>query len=186
MCRRDRLGEQGPPVQVWTPHRQRRDDVRRGGGRDLAGGGAAHTVGDELEVRPGEAGVLVVLADEAHVGGGSVGEVQHPSLLPGRSVRPGTPRDPDRLSTAPPDDEQSVVMEARSAALDRAREHAMAWLATLDERPVPPSADGRRDRAPARETFPTDPPPPPRSSTCWPRRASRGWSRCRPAASSAW
>ncbi len=33
-------------------------------------------------------------------------------------------------------------MEARSAALDRAREHAMAWLATLDERPVPPSADG--------------------------------------------
>jgi glutamate/tyrosine decarboxylase-like PLP-dependent enzyme len=33
-------------------------------------------------------------------------------------------------------------MEARSAALDRAREHAMAWLATLDERSVPPSADG--------------------------------------------
>src|SRR6476661_2393244 len=39
-------------------------------------------------------------------------------------------------------------MEARSAALDRARDHAIAWLATLDDRPVPPRADadevGRR------------------------------------------
>ena len=32
-------------------------------------------------------------------------------------------------------------MEARSAALDRARDHATAWLATLDDRPVPPRAD---------------------------------------------
>jgi glutamate/tyrosine decarboxylase-like PLP-dependent enzyme len=32
-------------------------------------------------------------------------------------------------------------MEARSAALDRARHHAVAWLESLDERPVPPSAD---------------------------------------------
>jgi glutamate/tyrosine decarboxylase-like PLP-dependent enzyme len=32
-------------------------------------------------------------------------------------------------------------MEARSAALDRAREHAMTWLGSLDERPVPPAVD---------------------------------------------
>jgi len=32
-------------------------------------------------------------------------------------------------------------MEDRSAALDRARHHAMAWLASLDQRPVPPSVD---------------------------------------------
>jgi glutamate/tyrosine decarboxylase-like PLP-dependent enzyme len=32
-------------------------------------------------------------------------------------------------------------MEARSAALDRAREHAVAWLESLDHRPVPPSID---------------------------------------------
>jgi len=32
-------------------------------------------------------------------------------------------------------------MEARSAALDRAREHAMTWLGSLDERPVPAPAD---------------------------------------------
>jgi glutamate/tyrosine decarboxylase-like PLP-dependent enzyme len=32
-------------------------------------------------------------------------------------------------------------MEARSAALDRAREHATTWLESLDERPVPPRAD---------------------------------------------
>ncbi|HET8663108.1 MAG TPA: aminotransferase class V-fold PLP-dependent enzyme [Nocardioides sp.] len=32
-------------------------------------------------------------------------------------------------------------MEARSAALERAREHAMTWLGSLDERPVPPTVD---------------------------------------------
>ncbi|MGA8245869.1 MAG: aminotransferase class V-fold PLP-dependent enzyme [Nocardioides sp.] len=32
-------------------------------------------------------------------------------------------------------------MEDRDAALDRARHHAEAWLRSLDERPVPPSAD---------------------------------------------
>jgi glutamate/tyrosine decarboxylase-like PLP-dependent enzyme len=32
-------------------------------------------------------------------------------------------------------------MEARSAALDRAREHAIAWLAGLDDRPVPAAVD---------------------------------------------
>ena len=32
-------------------------------------------------------------------------------------------------------------MDARSAALDRARAHAVAWLESLDERPVPPSID---------------------------------------------
>jgi glutamate/tyrosine decarboxylase-like PLP-dependent enzyme len=32
-------------------------------------------------------------------------------------------------------------MEGRSAALDRARHHAMTWLASLDQRPVPPSVD---------------------------------------------
>jgi glutamate/tyrosine decarboxylase-like PLP-dependent enzyme len=32
-------------------------------------------------------------------------------------------------------------MEARSAALDRAREHAMTWLGSLDDRRVPPTAD---------------------------------------------
>jgi len=32
-------------------------------------------------------------------------------------------------------------MEARSAALDRARDHAVAWLSTLDDRPVPPAVD---------------------------------------------
>jgi glutamate/tyrosine decarboxylase-like PLP-dependent enzyme len=37
--------------------------------------------------------------------------------------------------------EQSDAMEARSAALDRAREHAMTWLATMDERSVPPAVD---------------------------------------------
>jgi len=32
-------------------------------------------------------------------------------------------------------------MEGRSAALDRARHHAMTWLDSLDQRPVPPSVD---------------------------------------------
>ena len=32
-------------------------------------------------------------------------------------------------------------MEARSAALDRARDHALTWLEALDERPVPPQID---------------------------------------------
>ena len=32
-------------------------------------------------------------------------------------------------------------MEARSAALDRARDHAVTWLEALDERPVPPRVD---------------------------------------------
>ena len=32
-------------------------------------------------------------------------------------------------------------MEPRSAALDRARDHALAWLSTLDDRPVPPTVD---------------------------------------------
>jgi glutamate/tyrosine decarboxylase-like PLP-dependent enzyme len=32
-------------------------------------------------------------------------------------------------------------MEARSAALDRARDHAVAWLSSLDDRVVPPSVD---------------------------------------------
>src|SRR5262245_34596456 len=32
-------------------------------------------------------------------------------------------------------------MEARDAALDRARHHATRWLASLDERAVPASAD---------------------------------------------
>jgi glutamate/tyrosine decarboxylase-like PLP-dependent enzyme len=32
-------------------------------------------------------------------------------------------------------------MEARSAALDNARDHAVAWLSTLDDRPVPPRVD---------------------------------------------
>lgn len=32
-------------------------------------------------------------------------------------------------------------MEARAAALDRARDHALAWLSSLDDRPVPPQVD---------------------------------------------
>jgi hypothetical protein len=32
-------------------------------------------------------------------------------------------------------------MEARSAALNRARDHAMSWLESLDERPVPARVD---------------------------------------------
>jgi glutamate/tyrosine decarboxylase-like PLP-dependent enzyme len=32
-------------------------------------------------------------------------------------------------------------MDVRSAALDRAQEHAMTWLESLDERPVPPRVD---------------------------------------------
>ncbi len=32
-------------------------------------------------------------------------------------------------------------MDARSAALDRARDHALTWLSSLDERPVPPRVD---------------------------------------------
>src|SRR3954464_8300888 len=32
-------------------------------------------------------------------------------------------------------------METRSAALDRARDHAVAWLSSMDDRAVPPSVD---------------------------------------------
>ncbi len=139
---RDGLGKERRPVEIGTSHRHRGDDVRRRGGGHLTGRGAADPVGHELEVGPGEAGVLVVVADQSDVGRGAVGEAQHASLLPRtRSVVAGTARGPDRLSTARPPGEQSDAMEARSAALDRAREHAMTWLATMDERSVPPAVD---------------------------------------------
>jgi glutamate/tyrosine decarboxylase-like PLP-dependent enzyme len=49
--------------------------------------------------------------------------------------------DLDRLSTRGASHRQDVHVEDRSAALDRAHAHAATWLASMTDRPVPPSVD---------------------------------------------
>ena len=56
------------------------DEVREShGGGDVAACGAAHAVGEDEEVRAGVARILVVGTDEAHVGAGSVVELNRVS-----------------------------------------------------------------------------------------------------------
>lgn len=52
------------------------DEVGEGDrGGDVAAGGSTHAVGEDQEVGAGVAGVLVVGAHQAHVGAGSVVEL---------------------------------------------------------------------------------------------------------------
>ena len=56
------------------------NEVREGHrGGDVAARGAAHAVGEDEEVRAGVARILVVGTDEAHVGAGSVVELNRVS-----------------------------------------------------------------------------------------------------------
>ena len=118
--------------------RQRAHDVRRGGRRHLPRRRSADAVGHHLQVRTCEARVLVGLAHQSDVRRRSVAEPEHP--IPPSPVA-GTTHDPNWLSTPEPRAHQSVAMEGRATALDRAHHHASAWLSSLDDRPVPAALD---------------------------------------------
>ena len=72
--------------------RGRGDGVRRGGGRDLAGCRAADTVGDQRQVGPDEAGVLVGRAHATGVADSGPREPQHDVQYTG--MRPPSQSEP--------------------------------------------------------------------------------------------
>ena len=70
-------------------------------------------------------------------------------------------------------------------ALERAHRHTQHWLSTLPERPVAPQASIAEIAGKLGSVCPRIRPALPRSSTCWPRRASPASPPCRPGGSSA-